>query len=73
LAAALDKDIYTQQDVCWITFRVFDRNGDGKISLQEWQHVVNNDTLPGEALRQYDRDSDVYIDFEEFQRMMCTN
>jgi len=45
LAAALDKQIYTQQDACWVAFRMFDRNGDGKISLQELQHVFNNDML----------------------------
>lgn len=70
LAASLDKQMYTQQDACWAAFRVFDRNGDGKISLQEFQHVINNDKLPGEALQQYDRDSDGAIDFEEFQCMM---
>jgi len=70
LAAALDKQIYTQQNACWVALRVFDRNGDGKISFQEWQHVLKNDTLPDEAPRQCDRDSDGVVDFEEFQRMM---
>jgi len=34
LAAALDKQIYTQEDACWAAFRVFDRDGDGKISIE---------------------------------------
>jgi calcium-dependent protein kinase len=70
LAASLDKLIYTQEDACWAAFRVFDRNGDGKISLQEWQQVLNKDTLPVEAPQHYDRDGDGCIDFNEFQRMM---
>ncbi|CAE7252857.1 CPK2 [Symbiodinium sp. CCMP2592] len=32
LAATLDR-MYSQEDVCWSAFRVFDRGGDGKISI----------------------------------------
>jgi len=70
LAASLDKQIYTQEDACWSAFRVFDRDGDGKISMEELQHVLKNDPSLAEALQQYDRDGDGSIDFEEFRRMM---
>merc|ERR1712154_491592 len=44
LAATLDKRLYLQEDVCWSAFRVFDCNGDGKISPEELKFVLaNND------------------------------
>merc|ERR1711963_1048166 len=42
LAATLDKRLYLQEDVCWSAFRLFDRNGDGKISDQELKLVLDN-------------------------------
>merc|ERR1712194_809537 len=35
LAATLDKRSYVQEDVVWSAFRIFDKNGDGKISPEE--------------------------------------
>merc|ERR1719443_2537891 len=32
VAATLDRRLYLQEDVCWEAFRVFDRDGTGKIS-----------------------------------------
>merc|ERR1712190_143181 len=40
LAATLDKRMYLKEDVCWSAFRVFDRNGDGKISQEELKQVL---------------------------------
>merc|ERR1711920_571992 len=45
LAATLDKRLYLQEDVCWSAFRLFDRNGDGKISQEELKHVLNSDDV----------------------------
>merc|ERR1711904_481889 len=45
LAATLDKRTYLQQEVCWSAFRVFDRNGDGKISAEELKEVLNDDSV----------------------------
>merc|ERR1711963_341154 len=42
LAATLDKRLYLQEDVCWSAFRLFDRNGDGKISDQEMRAVLTD-------------------------------
>merc|ERR1712190_392763 len=41
LAATLDKRLYLQEDVCWAAFRLFDRNGDGHISKEELQAVLD--------------------------------
>merc|ERR1712232_1153328 len=45
LAATLDKRLYLQEDVCWSAFRLFDRNGDGKISQEELKHVLSSDDV----------------------------
>merc|ERR1719158_2682735 len=42
LAATLDKKQYIQEDVCWAAFRVFDQNGDGRISQKELNNVLNS-------------------------------
>merc|ERR1712139_385399 len=43
LAATLDKKVYMAEDVCWQAFRIFDRNGDGKIDKKELSAVLNDD------------------------------
>merc|ERR1712228_175399 len=47
LAATLDKRLYLQEDVCWSAFRVFDRNGDGKISPDELKAVLGDSDVEG--------------------------
>merc|ERR1719247_1089031 len=45
LAATLDAKVYMKEDVCWQAFRIFDRNGDGKISKAEIANVLNDDDV----------------------------
>merc|ERR1712019_243088 len=47
LAATLDKRVYMKEDVCWSAFRVFDRNGDGKISPEELRQVLGDNDVVG--------------------------
>ncbi|CAK8997022.1 unnamed protein product [Durusdinium trenchii] len=78
LAATLDKRMYIQEDVCWSAFRVFDRNGDGKISMEELQQVLcSNDVEEvvgakalADLMLEVDGNGDGYIDFKEFMQMM---
>merc|ERR1712048_888033 len=49
LAATLDKKVYMAEDVCWQAFRIFDRNGDGKISKEEIEHVLNDSSVKEEV------------------------
>jgi len=43
LAAALDKCVYAETDVCWAAFRVFDIDGDGVITKEELKQVLKGD------------------------------
>merc|ERR1719450_2049388 len=52
LAATLDKKVYMAEDVCWQAFRIFDRNGDGKIDKSEIAHVLNDDSVQQQANRE---------------------
>jgi len=78
LAATLDRKEYEQEDVCWAAFRVFDRNGDGKISPEELQAVLGDDGVKDSLgadtienlLKGVDADGDGNIDFNEFMTMM---
>merc|ERR1719487_1452513 len=49
LAATLDKKVYMAEDVCWQPFRIFDRNGDGKIDKKEIAHIINDDGVQNAA------------------------
>merc|ERR1719265_1855112 len=48
LAATLDKKVYMAEDVCWQAFRIFDRNGDGKICKKEIGAVLNDEGVSGQ-------------------------
>lgn len=65
------------EDVCWQAFRVFDRNGDGKISKDEIHCVLNDDSVKessakdiAEIMKDIDDNGDGEIDFNEFMNMM---
>merc|ERR1711933_14487 len=76
LAATLDQQVYLKEDVCWSAFRVFDRNGDGKITQDELKLVVGevSDTVGKDVvsklMTEVDDNGDGAIDFQEFMNMM---
>merc|ERR1712224_440417 len=43
LASALDEKYYLQEDMCWSAFKLFDRNGDGRVSVSELDHVLRSE------------------------------
>ncbi|KAF4668452.1 hypothetical protein FOL46_001949 [Perkinsus olseni] len=78
IAATIDKKTYIQEDVCWAAFRVFDLDGNGKISQEELQKVLSNDDVKtalgqdvvSKMISEVDLDGDGQIDFDEFMAMM---
>jgi calcium-dependent protein kinase len=77
LAATLDKRHYMQEDACWSAFRIFDKNGDGKISLDELSNVLGDDSVSSamgrqmaDLMKEVDTSGDGQIDFQEFMAMM---
>jgi len=78
LEATLDKRSYVQEDVCWSAFRLFDRNGDGKISQEELRAVLDDSEVQtvasadalAQILLEIDGNGDGFIDFAEFMQMM---
>jgi len=84
LAAALDKRSYMSEQACWTAFKVFDLDGDGKITLEELRKVLDNDEVEvdeafgggnnnnrtADLLRDLDKNGDGTIDFTEFMDMM---
>lgn len=81
IAACLDHKFYEQESVCRAAFRVFDLDGDGKITLEELHKVfaINfvKQALTREEIetiiQEVDLDNDMEISFEEFRRMMQGN
>lgn len=77
LAATLDRQKYQAEDVCWAAFRVFDRDGNGKISQSELTKVLADGAVAAVAkgdiadlLKDVDANGDGEIDFQEFMKMM---
>jgi calcium-dependent protein kinase len=78
LAATLDKSQASQEAACWAAFRVFDKNDDQKISVEELKAVLQSRDMQRQVGKQQiqdimaevDTNGDGEIDFDEFMAMM---
>lgn len=78
IAATLERREYMTESACWSAFRVFDRDGDGKITQKELAdvlasyelvHEIGAQNIP-EFMADFDTNRDGVIDYEEFVQMM---
>jgi len=79
LAAALDRQAFSQEDVVWQAFRVYDEDGDGTISPSELKMLLKLDTVMAATggatdaetvMKEIDGDGDGRINFDEFVALM---
>lgn len=79
IAASLDRKSQLSEDVVWTAFNVFDQNGDGRISKQEADSVVqqsrirlsvSTDSLRRLMHEEEDEAGEGGISFEEFKEML---
>eukprot|EP00812_Abedinium_dasypus_P006626 NODE_183_length_1850_cov_362.410028.p1 GENE.NODE_183_length_1850_cov_362.410028~~NODE_183_length_1850_cov_362.410028.p1 ORF type:complete len:522 (-),score=158.92 NODE_183_length_1850_cov_362.410028:106-1671(-) len=77
VAATLDKNTQLREDVLWAAFGALDRNGDGRISMDDLHQVLSNGleesvsaSVVAEVMLSVDTNRDGYIDFEEFSFLM---
>lgn len=78
LAATMERKHYMKKETCWAAFRIFDLDGDGKITKTELEQVLNGPDVKAalgkdkiEAMiSEVDINGDGCVDFEEFYAMM---
>lgn len=81
IAASIDHKLYEQESVCKAAFRVFDLDGDGKITIDEMHQVLEMNFVQEafsremieEIINEVDTNNDGSIDFDEFLKMMKGN
>jgi calcium-dependent protein kinase len=79
LAAALDQKVFLAEDALWTAFHMFDKNGDGKLDVEEIKKVLGEggnelskeaSTAAESMIAECDRNGDSIIDFAEFVATM---
>lgn len=74
LASTISKQMYLREERLAEAFRMFDKDGSGKISMSEIEQVLGGSKEENEKLREklkkFDINKDGEIDSEEFITMM---
>lgn len=82
IAATLDSKQYSKEHICWAAFKVFDQDGNGKITANELLNVFSYNSEQGSTgindkalsdvknmIKEVDVNGDGEIDFQEFLGM----
>merc|ERR1712196_465322 len=80
LAAMMDHKKVTRRENCWEAFRVFDKDGTGKITREEFNEIMKDFDTSGvkdvdkaeldNMFKEADKDNSGEIDFEGYVAMM---
>eukprot|EP00928_Gymnodinium_smaydae_P095469 TRINITY_DN8222_c0_g1_i1.p1 TRINITY_DN8222_c0_g1~~TRINITY_DN8222_c0_g1_i1.p1 ORF type:complete len:399 (+),score=133.59 TRINITY_DN8222_c0_g1_i1:92-1198(+) len=70
IAATISTAHLHKEQNLWNAFRLFDVDGDGKITYKELQQVIKDSSDIADILKEADYDGDGEISFEEFKRAM---
>jgi calcium-dependent protein kinase len=73
LAATMDQKTYMKEEKLYEAFRAFDKDGSGKISIDEVRSVLKGEEVKKveELVKQFDQNGDGEIDYNEFISMMA--
>jgi len=81
IAAAVDMRTACQEANCRSAFNIFDRDGNGKISMAELRQLLSEEGVADslgaqtaeQVMKEVDKNGDGEIDFPEFMAMMKAN
>jgi len=75
MTAKKEKDLSKDKDFLHAAFRGYDKNKDGKISIEEFKRVMTRSSTMSKGqiegmVKAADLDGNGYVDYEEFVKMM---
>merc|ERR1712226_757800 len=74
MSSKKEKDLTKDEDFLQAAFRGYDKNKDGKISMEEFKRVMTRSNMSkGQVenmVKAADLDGNGYVDYEEFVKMM---
>jgi calcium-dependent protein kinase len=76
IAATMERNLYLKEEKLWSCFKMFDKDGSGKISAAELKDVLGEDTIGHDMsywetmIKEADLNGDGEIDYNEFIKMM---
>jgi len=80
IAATMERNMYLKEEKLWGAFRMFDKDGNGKISAQELKECLGSDDnfkndpkIYESMIKEADLNGDGEIDYNEFIKMMTAN
>lgn len=73
IASTIDQKVYLKEEKLYEAFRAFDKDGSGKISINEVKEILKiqeSESNIDEVMKKYDENGDGEIDYNEFLAMM---